>query len=247
MRAWRYWFFLILPAAWGQTAIKIEPGTVVAGGSGSLNISIASTSGSALTALEWTLSYSATYISNMKLGAGAALTSAGKSLACTDGTGQVRCIVWGLNTKAIPNGFLATATFAVSLHAPSSLALELTGLTAISPAATPIAATASGATLTIKPAAKISKLSCVPTSISVSGKTACTVTLASAAVEAERIDLGLGAQSAKVTMPSSVTVPAGGTSATWTVTAGAVAEKSTAIVVASLNGGSESSSLSLLP
>jgi hypothetical protein len=247
MSAWRYWLFLILPAAWGQTAIKVEPGTAMAGGSGSLNISIASTSSSASTALEWTLSYSATYISNMKLAAGAALTSAGKSLSCADGNGQVRCIVWGLNTKPIPNGVLATGTFEVSLHAPSSLALEITGLTAISRAATQVAATASGATLTIRPAAKISKLSCTPTAISTPGKTACTVTLASAAVEAVSVALGLGAQSAKVTMPSAVTVPAGGTGATLTVTAGTVAAKSTAIVVASLNGVSESFSLSLLP
>ncbi len=247
MSAWRYWFILILPAAWAQTAVQVEPGTAVAGGSGSLNISITSTSSSASTALEWTLSYSATDISNMNLTAGAALTSAGKSLSCASGTGEVRCIVWGLNTKAIPNGVLATATFAVSLHAPTSLALDLTGLTATSSAATPVAATASGATLTIKPPGHISQLSCSPAAISAAGKTTCTATLASAAVEAVSITLILGADSAKVTMPSSVTVPAGGTSVSWTVTAGTVAADSTAIIFANLNGDSESFSLPVLP
>ena len=249
MSLWRFWFLLMVPVAFAQTGIKIVPGTAVAGGSGSASITIDSPSSSSdPSALEWTLTYSTSALSGMKLTAGTALSSSGKSLSCASGgTGQVRCIMWGENTKFIPNGVLATANFAVSLHAPASSVLGLTGLTAVSGTAKTVPATASGATLTIRPAAKISKLSCAATSILSLGKTTCTVTLTSAAIETVSVALGLGANSAKVTIPSSVRVSAGSSSASFTLSAGTVVAKSTAILVASLDGTSATFTESLLP
>jgi trimeric autotransporter adhesin len=248
MSSWRYLFLLTVPAVFAQTGISVLPGTAVAGGSGSASITITSPSSSAdPSAVEWTLTYSTSALSGMKLAAGGALSSAGKSLSCASGTGQVRCIIWGDNTQSIPNGVLATASFAVSLYAPAASTLGLTGLTAVSGTAKPLAATASGATLAIRPAAKISKLACTATSIFSFGKTTCTVTLTAAAIEAVSVALGLGTNSAKVTIPSSVPVPAGASSASFTLSTGAVVVKSTAILVASLDGASASLTLSLLP
>ena len=248
MSLWRYRILLMVPVAFAQTGIKVVPGTAVAGGSGSASITINSPSSTSdPSALEWTLTYSTSALSGMKLTAGTALSSAGKSLSCSSGTGQVRCIIWGENTKSIPNGLLATANFVVSLHAPASSTLGLTGLTAVSGTAKNVPATASGGTLTIRPAAKISKLSCAATSILSLGKTTCTVTLTSAAIEAVRVALGLGASSAKVTIPTSVSIPADATSASFTVSVGTVTVASKAILVASLDGSSATVFLSLAP
>jgi hypothetical protein len=152
-----------------------------------------------------------------------------------------------LNTKSITNGVLATAGFEVSLEAPASSTLEFAAFTAVSSAAKPMAATASGATLTISPAAKISKLACAETSLVSLGKATCTVTLTSKAIEAVTVALGLGTNSAKVTIPSAVSVPAGASSASFTVTAGSVTATAKALLVASLDGSSATFSLSLLP
>jgi hypothetical protein len=247
MSVWHYWFLLVVPVAFSQ-GIQIVPGTAVAGGVGSASITINSPSSSSdPAALEWTLTYSTSALNSLKLTAGAALTAAGKSLSCASGTGQVRCIIWGSNETLIPNGILAAVSFAVSLSAPASSTLGLTGLTAVSAAAKTLAATASGGTLAIRPAAKISKLACSATSIVSLGKTTCTVTLTSAAVEAVSADLGLGTGSAKVTIPSRVAIAAGASSASFTVPAGTVTTTSKALLVASLDGTSANCSLSLVP
>jgi len=248
MRSWQYWFFLVAPIAFAQSNIKVAPGTVVAGGTGYANITITSpTSTSEPSGLEWTLTYSSSVVSALKITAGGATTSAGKSLTCTTGTGQVRCIVWGLNTNSIANGILASTSFAVSVAAPATSTLGLTGLTAVSSAGKSIAANETGGTLTILPAAKISTLTCASKSIVSLGKDTCTVTLVSKAIEAVTVSLGLGTGSAKVTIPASTIVWAGSTTASFTVTAGKVTANSTAILAASLNGSSRTDTLSLSP
>jgi len=249
MRFWQYAFLLTASAAFAQTAVEIVPGAAVAGGSGSASITITSSaSNSEPSDVEWTLAYSASALSRLQLVAGPALTSARKSLSCANGTGEVRCIAWGMNTTPIGNGVLATANFSVSPSAQQqSSTLALNGLIAVSGAAKSITATATSATLTISPAAKISELTCAATSIISLGKATCTVTLTSAAVEAVSVTLGLGTNSTKVTIPSSVGIPAGASSASFAVTAGTVANNSTAVVVATLNGSSATVSLSLVP
>ena len=246
MTAWRYGFILMIPAAFAQTTVKVTPGPAVAGAYGTASLSVASST-AVPASMEWTFAYSPTDLSNVRLAAGAAMTSAGKSLSCATTTGQVRCIAWGLNTKLIPNGVLATATFNVSARAASTSPLQITGLAATSALAKTISASGSGATLSISPASKVSRLTCSPTSIVTPASSVCTVTLVATAVERVGVALGLGAGSAKVTIPTSVIVPAGALSAPFTVSAGLVAAKSTAILVSSYNGTSASFALTLLP
>ena len=234
-------------AVLSQTAVKVVPKTAVAGGSGSFSLSITSDSGSSPASLEWTLGYSSTDLSNVTITAGPASTSAGKSVSCTSGTGTARCIIWGLNTTAIVNGVIATASFAVSKSAAASSVIQLTKLSASSPAGEIIAATGTGATLTITSANQVAKLGCTPTSLLTPASATCTVTLASAATAAVSVSLGLGTNSAKVTIPASVTVPVGASSATFTLEANAVAAPSTAVLVASLNGSSATVSIPLSP
>lgn len=245
----RYLLLLAVPGVFAQTAIKVVTGTAVAGGTGSATITITSPSATYdPTDVQWTMTYSSGVLSGMTLTAGSALAAAGKSLSCASGTGQIKCIAWGLNTKPIPNGVLANATFRVSLDSPvSSSTLGLVGTTAVSGTAKTVASTATGATLLIQPPPRISKLTCALASIITPTTTTCTVTLTIKAAEATKVSLGLGTNSAKVTIPSSVTVAAGAISAPFTVSAGLVAALSKALLVASLNGSSATFTLSLLP
>src|SRR5262244_159851 len=101
MKIRQFWLVLTVPAALAQTAIKVVPGTAVDGGSGSFSIAITSTTGYAPASVEWTLGYTTTDLTNLKVTAGTAANSVGKLLSCVNGTGLVRCAVWGMNTKAI--------------------------------------------------------------------------------------------------------------------------------------------------
>ncbi len=234
-------------AGLAQTALSIVPGSAIAGGAGSLSISINSTAGYAPAALEWTLTYSWSALTNLKVQTGAAATAASKSVVCTFASGSVRCLTWGLNDKTISNGVIATVTFSVSSHASVSTAAELTGLIAASSAGAAIKATGTGAVLPITSPNHISGLACTPSPLVTPGSAVCTVKFAAAASGSAIVALGLGTGSAKVTIPSSVTIPAGTASATFTLQAGAVSAATTAVIVATIGASTASLSLSLAP
>jgi len=251
MRVWRYWFLLVAPAVFGQTSINVVPGTALAGSSGTASMTISSTSaGAEPSALQWTLTYSSSVFSNVKLTSGTTLNSAAKSLSCVSSTGQLRCMVWGYNNTAIRNGVLASVSFTVAANAPASSPLGLKGLIAVSPAAKTLATTATGATQTIKsgtPQPKLSKFTCEATSILSLGKTVCTVTLTSPVTRATSIVVQIGVNSDHATVPASITIPVGWSSGTFTVSVGTVAAVATVPVVVGLDGVSLKVYLSLLP
>src|ERR1700674_2406369 len=109
-----------------QVTVAVSPGSATEGAPASLDISVTSTSGTKPAALEWTLAYSRNDLIDMRLQAGPAATSAGKSLSCGSAAGSVRCVVWGMNTNAISGGTIATASFNVASHAASASALQIT-------------------------------------------------------------------------------------------------------------------------
>ncbi len=235
-------------AAVAQTTLSVVPGSAIAGGTGSLNISIASTSGYTPAALEWTFAYSASTLGNIKVQAGAAATAAGKAVECVFSTGSVRCLTWGLNDKTISNGVVATLTFSVFPHVASSSAVQLTGLFATTSKAVFIKATGTGATLAIASPNRISGMTCTPSPLDTPGSATCTVKLAAPASSSVIVALGVSPSSAtKVTIPSSVTVPAGATSATFPLQAPAVSASTNAVVVATIGASSASLSLPLAP
>ncbi len=240
---------LILGSGMGlaQSKISVVPGVAVAGGPGSLSVSLASISGTAPAALEWTLNYSTTVLGSLKLTAGAATTAAGKSLSCAITSGAVRCLAWGLNEKTISTGVLATLSFGVSPHAPTSTPIGLTGVVATSAAAAALSSTGTGATLTIGSPNQISALTCTPSPVVTPATATCTVKFSAAATSPALVALGLGASSAKVTIPSSVTVPTGATSVNFALQAAAVTVASKAIVVATIGASTASLSLTLNP
>jgi hypothetical protein len=244
----RYLLLLAAPAVFGQTLLQVVPGTATPGGAGSAEITINSSSSSdEPSALEWTLTYSSTALNSVALTAGPALSSAGKSLSCLTATGQIQCVVWGENDTPIANGVLETASFMVSSPAPPSTPLGLTGLTAVSGAGMGMSATGTGATLTMTPSDPIVSLTCGSSVLVTPSSTVCTATLQSQPTVPTKIELGLASGSAKVSIGSCITVPINSRSATFTVKAGAVTANETAVVVATLNGVTESFSITLEP
>ncbi len=249
-RIYRLWIIaslLIFGAGRGlaQTTLSVVAGSAIAGGDGSLSISVTSTSGYAPAAVEWTLGYSAATLGSLKFQTGAAATAAGKSMDCRFTPGSARCLVWGMNDKTIANGVVARLSFAVSSRATSSSPIGLTGVVATAATGAPIKT--SGIGVTLKITSQISGLACSPSPLIGAGTATCTVKLTEAASTSVLVTLGLGPNSAKVTIPSSVTIPAGATDATFALEAVALPSSETAVIEATIGGSSASFSLLLKP
>jgi uncharacterized protein DUF4082/Big-like domain-containing protein len=100
------------------------------------------------------------------------------------------------------------------------------------------------ATLTVNPAASVSGVSLSPTSVVGGANSTGTVTL-SAAAPTGGVSVALSSSNtAAATVPASVTVPAGSTTATFTVTTLSVASNTTSVITATL-GGSANTTLTV--
>ncbi|MEO8660385.1 MAG: LamG-like jellyroll fold domain-containing protein, partial [Bryobacteraceae bacterium] len=91
----------------------------------------------------------------------------------------------------------------------------------------------------------LTSLLCSPASLSSGGSSTCTVMLSQAATASTTVTLS--DNNTLLTEQSSVVVPAGGTSATFTATAGSVTSSQTAVVTATLGSSTKTASLTLLP
>lgn len=251
-RIYRLWIMalplLLAPGAGlAQTTLSVVAGSAIAGGAGSLSIYITSTSGYAPSALEWTLNYSGSTFGSFKVQTGAAAVAAGKSVDCRFRWGSARCLVWGMNDNTIANGVVATVSFRVVARAPVSSAVQLAGLVATKPSGASINFTGSGATLAIASTNHISGLACSPSTLVPPASATCTVTLTSAPSTYVDIAIGVNSSSAKLTIPSIVTIAAGEVSVTFKLTAGAVSASTIAVIVATIGASSASFSLLLKP
>lgn len=92
----------------------------------------------------------------------------------------------------------------------------------------------------------LSSLSCSPTSLGPSSSTSCTVTLTQAAPSGG-VSVSLASSNSLLSLPASVTVASGSSSASLTGTSGNITSNQTATLTASLNGGSKTVSISLVP
>ena len=145
--------FVFLACAFSSTlvaqtvAFSVNPGRRAPGGSVSLSISISSSGGAAPAALQWTMSYSATDVTNVTVANGSATTSAGKSISCSSAAGTTTCIVFGLNTNPIANGTVAQATVQSSAAPSPAIPITLSGTVASSAAGSLLPSTSSGGSI----------------------------------------------------------------------------------------------------
>src|ERR1019366_6206591 len=206
-----------------QTNIALSSGAVTPGGTTVLNLSL--TSPSSMAAVQWTFGYPAASVGSMTVAAGPALTSAGKTLSCVGAAGSSTCIAWGLNSTAISDGVVATVS--VTPSGNSAVPITIGNSQGVSPTGV---------------ATAISSIACSPGTLVPSSSSTCTVTLAGSGGGV----IGLSSNSANLTVPASVTIPFGSISGTFLAAASAFTADQTATVTATLNGSSQSATLSLV-
>ena len=190
----------------------------------SVSMNLALVSGGAPAALQWNLSYPTAAVTGITVSTGAAATAAGKTVTCAPaGTGTYACVLEGLNQNGIADGTVATANITLTSGATGDVQIGVgsaLGATALGAAQ---AVTATGNTIHVgrTPPATLSFFSCTLPSNGQfrPGDTAtCTVALSAAATAAADVALASDHQRI-VQVPSTVTIAAGSTSASFTATA----------------------------
>ncbi len=245
-------YFILGAFAWpalmmGQPVLGLNPASGLAGTSIATSLSISgATASTGPSALQFALVFQSADFSSVTVSAGPAATAAGKSVSCNVATGRIRCAVWGMNKSVVGNGAVATVTVVPSLSsALSSRPISLGELASASTggAALPINASAAAAITIVGSTPTLSSLICNPSSIGAGASSACTVALSGLAAGA--MTVAISDNSPVLTVPASVTIPAGKASATFTAQAAIGASSSTAVITGSLNGVARTTSLSI--
>ncbi len=212
-----------------------SPGSIV-----TLGLSLTAAGGQP-ESLQWTITYPTRDFSGLTVSAGAAASSAGKSITCNSAAGISSCVAWGLNSNMIPNGLVASITLTVSaLPADSAAVIQVSGGDSASLAGSSVATSTVSGSVTIQQStttATVSAVSCTPLAVIPPAKPTCTVTITPTAPTGGTT-VGLSSDSLQATVPASVIVPAGGTTASFSVTTAAVSFNTTAHIGATIGSSS---------
>lgn len=219
-----------------QPSLVLTPATALSGSQGSLTLTLSSPAGSGPASLQWTFTYPVG-ITGFGISAGPALLAAGKTLNCAGNAAAYTCLASGTNSIAIPNGVIGTVSFMPNGIASVPVLVQ-----------NPIAASSTGSSLTISGAGAsfnslgVSNLNCAT---AVNGDT-CTVTL-SAKAPAGGVVVQLSSGSPSLLVPSSITIPAASTSASFAALAFPVGIVQGVPVTASLASSSITATVALSP
>ncbi|HUA62121.1 MAG TPA: Ig-like domain-containing protein [Verrucomicrobiae bacterium] len=153
------------------------------------------------------------------------------------------CVATGSQPTAISSGTVAVVTATLSPSSSSTLdSLPLSNIFGALPSGTDANMTGTGGTITVLPT--VSSLQCNPSTIASGGSTTCTVTLSLPAPSGGTV-VSLADNNSALTVPGSVTVGAGGTTATFQATAGTISSSQTATITAAYSGSSATANVSL--
>jgi uncharacterized protein (TIGR03437 family) len=233
---------LLLPLSNGlraQPALTLSSASTIPGGTVTLNLSLSSSASNPPAAIQWTLTYPTNAISALSVAAGPALTSAsvGKTITCAGGASGYNCIASGLNANIISDGVIATIT--LTLSGGIAAAVGVINALAASPAGSEIAMTSAGGSVNVLPA--VSSVSCTPATLTPGASSTCTVTITASG----GASVNLTSSSGDLAVPVSVSVPATSSSATFAATAQQFTSNESVTITATLNGSSQSATLSL--
>src|ERR1022692_4228175 len=234
-------FFMSGATAFCQSdALALSSGATTPGGTVSLNLSLSSPSGSQPAGIEWTFVYLPSDIFAISASAGAAATAAGKSLSCAGSPGSYLCLLTGLNGNVIQNGVVAVLTVTLSA-ASSGATISVTNALSASTAGSAIQTTATGGTITTGVPLSLTSLRCNPGTVASGASTTCTVSLNQSASSGTTVTLS--DNNALLTIPASVAVPAGASSANFTATVGTITTTQSATITANLNRATQSATI----
>ena len=238
------------PSQAQQVNVSLGSGSSVPGSTVELDLSLTTSGGAQPAVIQWTMNYSSADIASVSVAAGPTATAAGKSILCSSKPGSTTCVVFGVNQNIISDGVAATATFNVASGAlDASAPVQITGAAASAPDASVIATAGTGGTISISQSSQppvASGLSCTPAGVTAPGTAACTVTLSSPA-PAGGLNVGLASNNSNVSIPGSLAVPPGSSSAGFTATVAAVTSAQSASLTASAGGVTKTFSLGITP
>ena len=144
------------------------------------------------------------------------------------------------------NGVLTVPANVTVASGQTSATFTATSGTVSSSQSAVVAATLSGqtkqATISLAAAVQVSSLTCSPATVNAPGTSTCTATLTGAATSATSITLS--STNVNMTVPGSVNIGSGLSSATFTATVAALTSNQSALLTATLNGISQSFTLS---
>ncbi|MGA2716829.1 MAG: hypothetical protein ABSG41_27385, partial [Bryobacteraceae bacterium] len=211
--------------------LSISSAVVNPGGTATLSVAL-TVSGTAPAGLEWTISYSPAQISAISITPGPAVAAAVKTLSCSSGSGVATCILTGMNANNIGSGVVAylnatvasgTTAASIQISNPNGVDSNGNGLAV---------ASAVGGTITVP---TLSPVTCSLMTLSAGAVSTCTVTLTQTAPAGGSV-VTLASNNTLLTVPASVTVVAGATTATFSVAAAAsIASNQSATVTATLS------------
>lgn len=246
MRARELGLFLALlpPVAAFQTApaaatLALSSGSALPGAGASLTLDLGLSNGAQVSGVQWTLTYPLSSIAGIRVETGSAASAAGKSLECAAGPnpGVLNCIVFGLNRTAIAAGPIAVLTFNIAAAAPAGgLLAGISGVAFSDPNGLPVQVLPppTGGTISVLQSgvSQLRSLSCNPDSVTGPATVICTAALSGPAPPGGVV-VALSSDKASVTIPTSVTVPAGTANVSFAVSAAAVASEQIAFLTAS--------------
>ena len=205
-----------------------------------LSLSLEAAPGPQPASVQWTLTYPTATVVAIAVTA----TSANKDVTCAAGAGTYSCILSGVNNTTISDGVIARVSVSLTQATGGSLSIGLSNVIGAAPDASEIPLTGSGDSIFIVDSMSASGLSCLPTSLASGGTTTCTVTISEPAPSGG-VSLPLSSSNTLLTLPGSVSVLSGATSAVFTAIAGNINAVQVATVMASLSGTWVSSSITL--
>jgi putative Ig domain-containing protein len=254
----RYWkairYAAVLMIAHGAVAqtpsLSLSRGSGAPGANVTLTVSVNVNGGPPPSSVGWDFSYSSADLrpaSGMYYATGPAANAAGKSAVCRlISAGDIRCIVAGINRAAFGNGIVATVTFQIASAPPDlSSPVKVTNLLSAGGDGNVVAMNGTSGSVVINQAPVPTSLICGVSSITAPASSTCAVTLNVAPVS--NATVALSSSSGAASVPASVTVHAGTTTANFAVTASPFSSGAAAVIQATLNGASQRCSLTLRP
>ncbi len=224
-----------------NASIAIGSGTGIPGSGVSVPMTLTTSGGVKPSSLQWTMAYSSD-ISNVVVAAAANATNAGKSVTCSSTSGKTTCVVYGMNSNLLSDGLFASVTLTVASGTVSpSTTILVNGAVSddLSGGAIPAIGTAGIISIT-----QLTSLTCTPLTLGPGSVSTCTVNLSAPALTGFAV--GLASGNPLVTVPPSVSIPVGASSASFSASvASTVPSAQTATLSASAGGAAKAVSLSL--
>ena len=231
-------------------SLSLSGATGTPGSTVTLNLSFSTSGGTVPASLQVDLMYSPGVLlpaTGTYYATGSAASAAGKSAACNAiSSGDIRCLISGINTTSIGSGVVATIKFQIAPGTTSaSTPLSLASSFGSDANCNHVVLQATGATVTINQPPALSNLTCNSTSLTPPATTSCTVSLGGTATTDTPVGLSSNASAASV--PGSVNVVSGSSSANFTVNTSAVSTSTPAVITATLGSASATFTLTILP